>query len=96
VLSAAANGAWPISVASRPSRAEGVAVGGEDGAHEVVVLVEPAPRLVHAEQHLGAERVLRLRPVERDDERLAVLFDGAVVGADIQFFDHLLTPGRRL
>jgi hypothetical protein len=74
--------------------AKGVTDGGQDRAHQVVVFVQAAPCLVHAEQHFRAEGVLRFRAVEGDDEGFALFLDGAVVCADIQFFGHLLsTPG---
>ena len=44
---------------------------GEDAAAEVVVLGQLDPGVVHAGEHLGAERVLGLGPVHRHHEDVA-------------------------
>ncbi len=59
--------------------AEDVAAAGEDRDAQLGIVVEHAPGAVHAGQHAGAERVLRLGAVQRDGQHVAVAFEQAVV-----------------
>jgi hypothetical protein len=58
------------------SRAERAASAGEDRATQICVTIEQTPGLVHAPEHLGRERVLRLGAVHGHDRTCLLLDEG--------------------
>jgi len=74
------------------SRTEGVSFSSQDGTVEVVVFIEPAPGLVHADQHGRAQGVLRLRSIQGNDQGMPFPFNRAVLRRDIELLGHGILP----